>query len=43
MADIIDQLEQILDERKDVESDNSYVASLYSKGNNYICDKIKVF
>ena len=40
MADIIDQLEQVLDERKDVESDNSYVASLYSKGNVYICDKI---
>ena len=40
MADIIDQLEQVLDERKDVESDNSYVASLYSKGNGHICDKI---
>ena len=40
MADIIDQLEQVLEERKDIESDNSYVASLYSKGSRYICDKI---
>ena len=40
MADIIDQLEEVLEERKDIESDNSYVASLYSKGSRYICDKI---
>ena len=40
MTDIIDKLEQVLEKRKEVESDKSYVASLYSKGNGYICDKI---
>jgi len=40
MTDIIDKLEQVLEKRKDIESDKSYVASLYSKGNGYICDKI---
>ncbi len=40
MSDIIDQLEQVLEDRKHEKSDNSYVASLYNKGNGYICDKI---
>ncbi len=40
MSDIIDQLEQVLEDRKHEKSDNSYVASLYNKGNDYICDKI---
>ena len=40
MSVIIDQLEQVLEDRKHEKSDNSYVASLYNKGNDYICDKI---
>ena len=40
MNDIIDKLEVILQNRKTEDSKDSYVSSLYSKGNQYICGKI---
>ena len=40
MNDIIEKLEVILQNRKTQESKDSYVSSLYSKGNKHICDKI---
>ena len=40
MNDIIEKLEVILQNRKIEDPRNSYVSSLYSKGNQYICDKI---
>ena len=40
MNDIIEKLEVILQNRKTEDSRNSYVSSLYSKGNQDICDKI---
>jgi len=40
MNDIIQKLEIILQSRKASESQESYVSSLYSKGNQHICDKI---
>ena len=40
MNDIIEKLETILQTRKIEDSNDSYVPSLYSKGNQHICDKI---
>ena len=40
MNDIIEKLETILQKRKIEDSKDSYVSSLYSKGNQHICDKI---
>ena len=40
MNDIIEKLEVILQNRKTEDSKDSYVSSLYSKGNQHICDKI---
>ena len=40
MSDIIEKLEVILENRKTENSGDSYVSSLYSKGNQHICDKI---
>ena len=40
MDDIIEKLEAILQNRKKEDSKDSYVSSLYSKGNKDICDKI---
>ena len=40
MNDIIEKLETILQTRKIEVSNDSYVSSLYSKGNQHICDKI---
>ena len=40
MNDIIEKLETILQDRKNKDPEDSYVSSLYSKGNQYICDKI---
>ncbi|WP_369985623.1 phosphoribosyl-ATP diphosphatase [Thalassolituus sp.] len=40
MNDILKQLGDILDERKDAEPDSSYVASLYHKGLNKILEKV---
>ena len=40
MNDIIEKLEAILQNRKTEDSKDSYVSSLYSKGNQHICDKI---
>ena len=40
MNDIIEKLETILQKRKIEDSKDSYVSSLYSKGNQAISDKI---
>ena len=40
MNNIIYRLEKILEERKKSDSDESYVSSLYIKGNDHICHKI---
>ncbi|MBL6700435.1 MAG: phosphoribosyl-ATP diphosphatase [Gammaproteobacteria bacterium] len=40
MNNIIYRLEKILEERKKSDPDESYVSSLYRKGNDYICHKI---
>lgn len=40
MNDILTQLGDILEERKQAEADSSYVASLYSKGLNKILEKV---
>ena len=40
MNDIIEKLETILQDRKTKDPNDSYVSSLYSKGNQDICDKI---
>tara|TARA_B100000575_G_C22590528_1_gene370807 strand:- start:30 stop:344 length:315 start_codon:yes stop_codon:yes gene_type:complete len=40
MDDVIKELEKILEQRKSKSSAESYVSSLYEKGNNHICDKI---
>lgn len=40
MSDVIDQLGQILQERKSAEADSSYVASLHHKGINKILEKV---
>lgn len=40
MSDILSQLGDILEERKQAEADSSYVASLYGKGLNKILEKV---
>ncbi len=40
MNDIIEKLELILQNRKNQDAKDSYVSSLYSKGNKHMCDKI---
>lgn len=40
MSDVITQLGDILEERKDASADSSYVASLYHKGLNKILEKV---
>ena len=40
MDDIIKELEKILEQRKNKSSAESYVSSLYEKGNKHICEKI---
>ena len=40
MSDILQQLGDILEERKGAEADSSYVASLYHKGLNKILEKV---
>ena len=40
MSDVLTQLGNILDERKDASADSSYVASLYHKGLNKILEKV---
>ena len=40
MEDIINKLEIILEQRKAESDEKSYVASLYKKGNDHICNKI---
>ena len=40
MNDIIEKLEVILQNRRIESPRDSYVSSLYSKGNQHICDKI---
>ena len=40
MTDILNQLEQVLEERKGADPDSSYVAKLYSKGLDSILKKI---
>lgn len=40
MSDILQQLEKVLEERKDADPDSSYVAKLYSKGLDAILKKI---
>ena len=40
MTDVLEQLSQILNERKQAHPDSSYVASLYAKGLNKILEKV---
>ena len=40
MEDILDKLDDILENRKSSNSKDSYIATLYKKGNNHICDKV---
>ena len=40
MKDILDRLDKILEDRKSSNPKDSYIASLYKKGNNYICNKV---
>ena len=40
MSDVLTQLAQVLEERKQAEPDSSYVAKLYSKGLDSILKKI---
>lgn len=40
MDNIFKQLEEILEQRKDADADNSYVSSLYQKGTDEILKKI---
>ena len=40
MKDILDKLDKILEDRKTSNSNESYIASLYKKGNKHICDKV---
>ena len=40
MKDILDRLDKILEDRKSSNPKDSYIASLYKKGNNHICDKV---
>ena len=40
MRDILDKLDDILENRKSSNSKDSYIVTLYKKGNNHICDKV---
>ena len=40
MEDIIDKLDKILEDRKFSNPNDSYIAELYKKGNNHICNKV---
>ena len=40
MSDILNQLGQIIDQRKQSDADSSYVASLHKKGLNKILEKV---
>ena len=40
MKDILDRLDKILEDRKSSNPKDSYIASLYKKGNNQICNKV---
>lgn len=40
MSDILNQLHQVLEERKTADPDQSYVASLYARGLNKILEKV---
>ena len=40
MSDILNQLHQVLEQRKGAAPDSSYVASLYDKGLNKILEKV---
>lgn len=40
MSDVLTELGQILEERKQADADSSYVASLYHKGLNKILEKV---
>ena len=40
MEDILDKLDKVLEERKSSKPENSYIALLYKKGNNHMCDKV---
>ena len=40
MKDILDRLDKILEDRKSSNPKDSYIASLYEKGNNHICNKV---
>ncbi|MGD9255827.1 MAG: phosphoribosyl-ATP pyrophosphatase, partial [Chromatiales bacterium] len=40
MSDILQQLEKVLEERKQADADSSYVASLHAKGLEKILKKV---
>ncbi len=40
MSEILKQLDQVLEQRKQADADSSYVASLYAKGLNKILEKV---
>ncbi len=40
MSDILEQLQQVLEARKQASADSSYVASLHAKGLNKILEKV---
>ncbi|MBW7471237.1 phosphoribosyl-ATP diphosphatase [Marinobacter sp. M216] len=40
MSDVLNQLAQVLEERKQADPDSSYVASLHAKGLNKILEKV---
>ncbi len=40
MNDIVEQLTQVLEQRKSAQADSSYVAALYAKGTNKILEKV---
>lgn len=40
MSDVLTQLAEVLEQRKTADTDDSYVASLYSKGLNKILEKV---
>ena len=41
MTDILEKLDSVLNERKDKSSKESYVSSLYQKGLDHTCNKVK--
>jgi len=41
MSDILDRLAQVLEERKNADPGQSYVASLYAKGMDAILEKVR--